>query len=403
VIWFTGYDWYRTLTPADEERLATYLESGGRLLLSSQDYLYTSHFTYFARDYLGVAGYTEALSATQILGAVGSPIGDGLGTESLTYPFLNWSDAMRPSPAAQVAFWGQHAQPVALTVEKSPWKTVFFALPLEALSPGDMALVLSRSLDWLSPLGDSSLLADRSVAAPGEQITYTLAIRNAGNRPLSTVFLSNTVPVSATYVSGSLVGPAEYDSVTNRFTWSGALAPNETITVAYRLQLEAPLPDGARIRNVAHLTDDSGLGLDRIAAVRINTPHLATSVKMASTEPATPGQVLTYTLFLYNSGLRPAPAQMIDSIPLHATHMPGSAWASSGMLTSTHEALYWSGSILVGQPVTISFPVAISPTLTGRFMLNRASLADGWGDVLPLEAHTWVTARLFLPLVLKQP
>jgi uncharacterized repeat protein (TIGR01451 family) len=403
VIWFTGYDWYRTLTPADEDRLAAYLDTGGRLLLSSQDYLYTSGFTDFARDYLGVVGYTESLTATQLLGAVGSPIGNGLGSLSLIYPFRNWSDALKASPAAEIAFWGQHAQPAALTVEGSPWKIAFFALPLEALLPEDMALVLGRIVDWLSPLGDSSLEAARPVAAPGEEIGYTLAIRNTSSSPLSSVSLSNTVPISTSYVPGSLEGPAEYDSLTNRFTWSGGLAANETITVAYRLQSDASLSDGAKIRNLARLTDESGLGLDRIAATRINTPHLATSVKTASTELGTPGQVLTYTLFLHNDGLRPAPAQLIDPTPLYATSLPGSAWASSGLLTSTLEALFWSGSISVGQPVTLSFPVVISPTLTGRYVLNRASLADGWGDVLTLEAHTWVAMRLFLPLVLKRP
>jgi uncharacterized repeat protein (TIGR01451 family) len=403
VIWFTGYDWYRTLTPHDEERLTAYLDMGGRLLLSGQDYLYSSGFTRFARDYLGVAGYTESLTATQILGAVGSPIGGGLGSLDLTYPFHNWSDALKAGPAAQVAFWGQHGQPVALTVQKDPWKTAFFALPLEALSPEAMALVLGRSLDWLSPLGDSSLECDRPVTAPGEQATCTLALRNTGSRALSGVSLSNTVPLSTTYVPGSLEGPAAYDPLANRFTWNGGLAAHETITVAYRLELDAPLSDGAQIQNVARLTDESGLGLDRIAGIRINTPHLATSLKLVSTELGASGQVLTYTLLLRNDGLRPAPARLMDPTPHDATFLPGSAWASSGLLTPTQEALSWSGSIPVNEPVTLSFAVTISPTLAGRYVLNRASLDDGWGDVLTLEAHTWVLKRLFLPLVLKQP
>ncbi len=40
VIWFTGYDWYQTLTPyRTRKTLQTYLQRGGRLLLSSQDFL----------------------------------------------------------------------------------------------------------------------------------------------------------------------------------------------------------------------------------------------------------------------------------------------------------------------------------------------------------------------------
>ena len=402
VIWFTGYDWYQPLTRAEETMLASYLIRGGRLLFSSQDYLYTGDFGSFARGYLGVADYTEGLTATQIMGAVGSPIGDGLGTLNLTYPFHNWSDALRASPAAQVAFWAQHAQPVALTVRGGRWKTAFFALPLEALSPQDMALVLDKSLDWLSPLGDSFLQVDRPVAALGEQKAYTLAVHNSGSSPLSNVSLSNTVPIYTSYIPGSLEGPAQYDSLMNRFTWSGGLAANETITVAYRLHLDAPVPDGTEIRNVARLTDESGLGLDLVAGIRINTPELAASAKMASTEVGIPRQVLTYTLLLHNEGLRPAPARLFDPTPHYATTVPGSAWASSGLVTSTHEALFWSGSISVGQPVTLCFQAVISPNLAARYVLNRASLVDGWGDVRTLEAYTWVVARVFLPLVLKQ-
>ncbi|MEJ2735257.1 MAG: hypothetical protein P8189_17115, partial [Anaerolineae bacterium] len=82
---------------------------------------------------------------------------------------------------------------------------------------------------------------------------------------------------------------------------------------------------------------------------------------------------------------------------------PGSGSASSGHLTSTAEALYWTGSISAGHVVTITFPVVISPSTAGLFVLNRAVLEDGWSYAQPLEAYTWVEAHIFLPLVLKQP
>jgi len=95
VLWFTGYDWYKTLTPEDEAGLASYLDNGGRLLLTSQDYLYTSGFTDFARHYLGVADYTESLSVTQVVGGLDSPLALQPEPIALYYPFKNWSDALR--------------------------------------------------------------------------------------------------------------------------------------------------------------------------------------------------------------------------------------------------------------------------------------------------------------------
>jgi uncharacterized repeat protein (TIGR01451 family) len=405
VLWFTGYDWLRTLTPADEARLAAYLDGGGRLLLSSQDYLYTSGLTDFAADYLGVAGYTESLTTTQVTGAVHSPIGAPFGPLDLTYPFHNYSDALRPveRSAAQVAFWGQHAQPVALTVTQRPWKTAFFAFPLEALSAPDMAAVVGQTVDWLSPLGDSSLTVDRPVAAAGEQLQYTLRIYNTGPALLSHVTLSNTLPISTSYVLGSLTGPAEYDQATGRFVWSGTLEPSQALTVTYRLRFasRAPLPDGQAVRNAARLSDESGLFVDRMAVTRIRTPDLSGSSKAVGASQARLSQVLTYTLTLQNKGLRPARAHLIDPIPLHTAVLPEFASASSGVLTVTDKAILWTGAISEGQAVTVLVPVVIDPAAAASYVLNRGRLDDGWGNMLPLEAYTWVEAQAFLPVVLK--
>lgn len=403
LLWFTGYDWYKTLTPEDEERLAAYLDTGGRLLLSSQDYLYTSGFTDFARDYLGVIGYTESLTVTQVSGAVSGPFSAGLDPYELEYPFRNWSDALRASPGTSFVFWGQHGQPAALARQKIPWKTAFFAFPLEALSARDMAAVLGNAIEWLAPLGDSSFVPDHLVTAPGQELTYSLTICNTGPRLLTNVSLSNTVPLSATYLPGSLSGPAAYDPGTRRIFWSGPLTVGEAITISYRVQLAPDLPDGAQIVNAAYLSDESGLGIQHIATTSINTSDLASSLKSASTQVSGPGETLTYTVSLRNLGLRPALAHLDDPAPPYGVYLPGSGWASSGQLTSTAKAVTWAGSILEGQVVTLTFPAVISPTVAGRYVYNRAILEDGWGRRHPLEAYTWVEAHLFLPLILRQP
>ena len=401
VIWFTAYDWSETLTTEDEAKLSAYLHGGGRLLLSSQDYLFTSGFTDFARDYLGVLKYTEDLTVTQTVGTVGHPVGNGLATMDLLYPFRNFSDALRPSPAADMAFWGQHGQPVALTLDNAPWKTTFYAFAMEAFSPDDMVEVLGDTVEWLSPLGDSTLAVSRPVAAPGSELTYTLSIRNTSPRPLSEAVLSNPVPPFTSFVQGSLEGPATYEPGTQSVTWTGSLEPGQSITVVYRLQIDRPLPDGTLIENVAHLSDETGLSLERVATSRVDSPYLGGSAKVVSTGISPPGRELTYTLSLQNNGLQPAEASLIDPIPANTSHVPGSGWASSGLLTSTEEILVWSGTLGAGEAVTVAFPVTIDPTIEGFYVHNRASLTDGWGATIPLEAHTLVEVRLFLPLILK--
>jgi uncharacterized repeat protein (TIGR01451 family) len=114
------------------------------------------------------------------------------------------------------------------------------------------------------------------------------------------------------------------------------------------------------------------------------------------------GQVLTYTISLRNDGLYPAQARLADPLPLYTTALPDSGWASSGQLTSTTAGLWWSGSLATGGAVTITFPVVVSSSAGGLFVLNRAIVTDGWNAAVPLEAYTWVETHTFLPLVLKR-
>jgi uncharacterized repeat protein (TIGR01451 family) len=209
------------------------------------------------------------------------------------------------------------------------------------------------------------------------------------------------VPPATTYVAASLQGPAAYDPVLNRFVWDGALGSGESIVVTYQLLVNGATAEGTTVRNVAHLNDESGLTIDRVAVSRVNAPDLSMSDKSARTFNASPGQVLTYTLALRNDGLRPAEAHLVDPVPLHTVYLPGRAWASSGLLTPAEGILVWDGSIPVNQVVTITFPVVISPSAIGGYVFNRATLEDGWGSVIPLEAYTWTEARLFMPLVFK--
>jgi uncharacterized repeat protein (TIGR01451 family) len=408
VLWFTAYDWHSTLAAHDEAQLATYLAEGGRLLLSSQDYLYTNGLTEFANQYLGVASYTEDLTATQISGAVGNPVGNGLAAMDLDYPFGNWTDALRPAPSVSIAFWGQHGQPVALNLAGPEsqaggnWKSSFFAIPLEALQALDRATVVGQTVDWLSALGDSRLLVDRAVADEGEELAYALQIRNTGPVPLNNVSLTNDLPDHTSYVAGSLEGPAVYEPGRERFIWQGLLSPGQTIGIGYRLRLDARVPDGTWVRSVANLSDESGLAIERVATSRVAMPDLSGSAKVASHERAHGGQVLSYTLHLRNQGLHPAQATLIDPIPPLSSYLPGSAWTSDGQVEASAERLLWSGSIRAEEAVTLGFQVIVSPTAASLYAYNRASLEDGEGNVYPLEAASWVEARALLPFVARQ-
>ncbi|MFN2225007.1 MAG: hypothetical protein ACK2UY_01850, partial [Anaerolineae bacterium] len=401
VIWFTGRDWHSPLDLLDEFRLTVYLQDGGRLLLSSQEYLYHRGYSPFGPNYLGVIDHVENLSVTQVVGGLGSPLVMGAEPIDLYYPFRNWSDALRFSEAASPALWGQHGQPVALTLDQPPWKTAFFAFPLETMPQEDLNHLIGEAVGWLSPLGDSWLAVDRAAAQAGEPLTYTIEIRNTGPQPLAAASLSNTIPAPASYVASSLEGPANYDPAARRVHWEGPLAAGEAVTISYRVQLDAALPAGSEVSNVASLRDESGLSLKKVALSRIDAPDLSASAKAVSVQESTVGRVLTYTITLRNGGPASAPAELIDPWPPYTLPVPGSPWASGGQITATEHALQWRGIIPAGEDLTLRFGVVPLTTSVGLYAYNRATVDDGRGRTYPLEAYTWIEARLYLPLIFR--
>jgi PKD repeat protein len=182
VIWATGKLNTDMLSAYNEQVLAGYLDSGGRFLLTSQDYL-SSHVTSFAQDYLGVTTAGTALNQTVLTGNTGNPIGDGLGPYTLTL-IPGWSSsAYRPDfvngrQAAPFRYVNS-GQNNSSNYQGSGFRSVFFGWPPELIpDSGDRADVLGAVVDWLGRCGPTGLLfgtaTDAGSGAPLEAVTVTV-------------------------------------------------------------------------------------------------------------------------------------------------------------------------------------------------------------------------------------
>lgn len=171
VIWFTGDEFGGAAGPgsAGEAALAQYLDNGGCLLLSSQDYLW---------DRLGFSGTTPNPFMAQYLGmaapiahdvsqtsVTGSSIFTGLGTYSLSYPFSNFSDRVGPTASAELAFSGNNGNAGTVVLTENSL-AVFLPWPLEAISSvGDRVAVLEA---FLAACPSPSQPCDGDVNGDGE-------------------------------------------------------------------------------------------------------------------------------------------------------------------------------------------------------------------------------------------
>ena len=139
VLWFTGDEFGGFAGPgaAGEAALAEYLDNGGCLFLSSQDYLYDrlgfsgTVPNAFMSEYLGMAApIAHDVSQNNMVGQ--GPIFSGLGTYALSYPFTNWSDRVGPTSWAELAFTGS-AGNAGTSVLTENSLAVFLPWPLEAI------------------------------------------------------------------------------------------------------------------------------------------------------------------------------------------------------------------------------------------------------------------------------
>lgn len=157
VIWFTGDEFGGFCGPSStsETALATFLNSGKRLFMCSQDYLYDRDNpsgvpTAFMQTYLGMASPGgNDVSQTTVTGA--GSVFAGYGPYTLSYPFTNFSDRISPDGTAEMAFNG-NAGSAGLNKATAVYRTVFFGFPWEAIpTANDRRLVMQRILDWFTP------------------------------------------------------------------------------------------------------------------------------------------------------------------------------------------------------------------------------------------------------------
>ncbi|MEJ2209112.1 MAG: PKD domain-containing protein, partial [Anaerolineae bacterium] len=118
-------------------------------------------------------------------------------------------------------------------------------------------------------------------------------------------------------------------------------------------------------------------------------PDLSPSRKVVNLSSVEIGDVLTYTILLHNDSATVATANLTDLVPLHTTYLPGTARASDGgSVTLTGGELQWSGQVISGIPVLVSFAVEVQAVPLGTQITNTAYLDDGLGNVLLLTADS---------------
>ena len=242
-------------------------------------------------------------------------------------------------------------------------------------------------------LATSSKGVDPATVRAGDPLTYTLVLQNTGTDN-ATVTVTDPIPPGSTYVAGSATassGTIGYESGT--ITWNGAVNVGTPVTLTFRAQVTPGIAAGTQICNVATINDQIHAPFTRQAcATVISAANFNTSSKSVDKATAYPGNTLTYTITINNSGNATGTINLTDTIPAYTTYVPGS------VTNATYDAdlnqIRWSGTLAALAYRNITFRVSVTIPLTnGTVITNTAEINDHVYPVIERTATTTIISE----------
>ncbi len=246
---------------------------------------------------------------------------------------------------------------------------------LSAVSPTDVVPANNSASVTLSVGGADLALSksvSKSIVTSGEDVAFTLSLRNYGPLDAANVVIKDLLPAGLTYVSHSGAGsylPGSGD-------WSLASVPAGTITTL-TITATATGAAGSSYANTATVFSSSRpdpvpSNNSASATVTIGTIDLAVSITVNNSSPAV-GDVVTYTVKVTNNG--PSAASTIQlRAQLDQISFYPIAGAPEFGTYNTSSGLWNFASLANGQTATLTITATVFATASLRTISTVATL-----------------------------
>ncbi len=270
---------------------------------------------------------------------------------------------------------------------------------------------------------DTRKQASASAVRPGDLLTYTITLSNSGELAVSSVVVTDTLPVSVTLVEAT----SGYTQSGQVLVWSGlTVPPQSTLVLTLVVQVEADAPVGLLLVNSVQVGAPDGVVERQSEPVAVSSGiqslDNADTRKQASSSVVRPGEWLTYTLTLSNSDAALVGGVVVeDVLPLEATLVG----ATPGYVLNWDNGLLWSGLtvqpqstlvltvVVTAQPnAVVSEPYAMTNTLRvtalgGEITRTAAVEVQPWRAFVPIVWNPLTAENApyhaFVPIVWNQP
>ena len=263
-------------------------------------------------------------------------------------------------------------------------------------------------------------------AEPGETLTYQITLTNAGGTAATAYGVTDPLDPNVTFVSADNGGTAAAGVV----TWTGLTVPanngttNGTLVLTVKVKVNNPIPAGVtRIANLVYKTggtvptctapDPRCVFIPTVPQVSISKALTAQSGSDNSL--AEPGETLTYTITLTNTGGTAASNQVVNEVvPAYTNYVAAgsSAWTGTGCVDGAPGSTPCTYTVATvpaqvgNQPgvATLTFVVkVVNPLPSGATtILNIVGLNGPPVPCSPANPQPWCVVRPTPPNVTMQ-
>jgi uncharacterized repeat protein (TIGR01451 family) len=246
------------------------------------------------------------------------------------------------------------------------------------------------------PLAASTLDVNLSAASLGSSLMYTLTLRNASSVDLASVMVTDTLPVTLSYLPGSLAAlSGAYDYIDGAIHWVGMVEASQSLTITFGATVNETAVVGDLVN--AAVISHGGETITRTMTTTIFNP-LTASTKSVDQSTASPGSSLIYVITLNNtSTVGVASVIVTDTLPAAIWYIPDSLTAPSGDFSYADGAIHWAGAVKASETITLSYAANVNNTVPSGEIINAAVISGGGGTIIR-TASTRVIYRVYLPL-----
>ncbi len=211
---------------------------------------------------------------------------------------------------------------------------------------------------------------NKTTAAPGETLTYTITITNLFNTQATNVTVTDAVPAGVTALAASDGGTANGQTI----TWSNITVPaNGTKTLTLVASVNNNVANGTVLTNTATV-NNAFTATDITTVSTGNTGQQFTVTKTDNQTTVTPGQTYSYTIIITNNfGTQATGVTVTDALPSNISFVSASDGGTLNGSTVT-----WSNlTVNANSTRTLTLTVRVNDNAPNGFVISNSAVVNG--------------------------